>query len=115
MFVITETDFLPVVSQFLHPNVTTAFKILTGGTAKFDCRVRDARVRPTVFWYKYGQPLEDITYRRIDIRPDPTTWILELSNVLLADAGTYSCSVRYHSNTSKKLERTFDLHVQGKW
>ena len=78
-----------------------------------DCRAPDTHPRPTIRWYKYGHPLEDITYRTVTTKPDPTTWILEFGNLLLADGGKYSCSVAYHGNSSGSVDRVFTLDVRG--
>lgn len=66
--------------------------------------------QPSVRWTKYGQPLEEICYRAQDSQPS-LTWELKLKELLLADAGNYSCNVTSGNHT---LARAFMLFVRGK-
>ena len=65
---------------------------------------------PSIRWTKYGQPLEEICYRAQDSQPSHT-WELKLKELLLADAGNYSCTV---ANGNLTLTKSFMLFVRGK-
>lgn len=61
-------------------------------------------------WYKYNIPLLDITYRKLEGLLKFGK--LVLNNLLLADAGNYSCWV---NNTLASSNRTFILYVFGEY
>ncbi len=85
--------------------ITISAKV--GDDIELDCS-SGGQPHPEIFWYKYNVPLLDITYRRLE---DTIMYgKLVLSNILLADAGNYSCHV---NNTLGSISRTFLLYVYG--
>ena len=79
-----------------------------GDDVELDC-LSDGNPDPDISWYKYNVPLLEITYRKLE-----DTFIksgkLLLSDLLLADAGNYSCHV---NNSLGLINRTFILRIYG--
>lgn len=77
-----------------------------GDDVELDC-LSDGNPHPDISWYKYNVPLLEITYRKLE-----DTFIksgkLLLSDLLLADAGNYSCHV---NNSLGLINRTFILRI----
>ena len=80
-----------------------------GESIELDCS-SDGHSHPEALWYKYDIPLLDITYRKLEGTLKFRK--LFLNNLLLADAGNYSCWV---NNTLGSNNRTFILYVYGKY
>lgn len=70
----------------------------------------DGHAHPEALWYKYNIPLLDITYRTLEGTLKFRK--LVLNNLLLADAGNYSCWV---NDTLGSINRTFIVYVYGEY
>lgn len=80
-----------------------------GDSIELDCS-SDGQAHPETLWYKYNIPLFDITYRKLE---DTLKFRkLVLNNLLLADAGNYSCLV---NNTLGSINRPFILYIHGEY
>lgn len=78
-----------------------------GDNIELDCS-SDGYPSPEILWYKFNVPLLDVTYRKLE---DALNFRkLVLNDLLLADAGNYSCHV---NNTLGSAYRTFILYVYG--
>ena len=80
-----------------------------GKSIKFDCDAIGYPF-PTIRWQKNGRPLEKVSYR-FESLASFHSFQLHLDNVLLPDAGHYTCTVM-SGNMSQT--RSFILNVLGK-
>lgn len=108
--VILLTDFYsfscnPAVPISSSPVQALSAKV--GDTIELDCSVA-SQSNTEISWFKYGAPLQDITYRRTDGQSKSGKLLLD--DLLLADSGNYTCSV---NNTLGKINKTFALRVYG--
>ena len=99
------------VPKFVQASLPRVIKISAkvGDNIELDCS-SDGHPHPEALWYKYNIPLLDITYRKIE--GSLKFRKLVLNNLLLADAGNYSCWV---NGTLGSSSRTFILHVFGEY
>ena len=81
-----------------------------GDSIELDCS-SDSYPHPEALWYKYNIPLLDITYRKLEETLKFRK--LVLNNLLLADAGNYSCQV--NGTLGSIIYRTFILYVYGEY
>ena len=79
-----------------------------GDDVELDC-LSDGNPHPDISWYKYNVPLLEITYRKLEDTFIKSEKLL-LSDLLLADAGNYSCHV---NNSLGLINRTFILRIYG--
>jgi len=86
------------------PDVKTLL-VKAGDKVELDCSAV-GHPNTEIFWYKYNIPLLDITYHKLEDTLESRKLVLD--NVLLADAGNYSCHM---NNTLGSMSRTFILHV----
>lgn len=101
----------PTVPHLIRTSLNDVETLLAkvGDKVELDCSaVGDSSTR--IFWYKYNNPLLDITYRRLDKRLKSKRLVLD--NLLYADSGKYSCHL---NNTLGSINRTFILHVYGEY
>ena len=101
----------PTVPHLIRTSLNDVETLLAkvGDKVELDCSaVDDPSTR--IFWYKYNNPLLDITYRRLDKRLKSKRLVLD--NLLYADSGNYSCHL---NNTLGSINRTFILHVYGEY
>ena len=80
-----------------------------GDDVELDCS-SDGNPHPDILWYKYSVPLLEITYRKLEETFKYRK--LLLNDLLLADAGNYSCLV---NNTLGSINRTFILRILGNY
>ena len=99
---------VPKFIQASLPGVIT-ISAKVGDSIELDCS-SDGHPHHEALWYKYNIPLLDITYRKLESSLKFRK--LVLNNLLLADAGNYSCSV---NNTLSSSNRTFILYVFGEY
>ena len=80
-----------------------------GESVELDCS-SDGHAHSEALWYKYNIPLLDITYRKLEGTLNFRKLVLD--NLLLADAGNYSCWV---TDTLSSINRTFIVFVYGEY
>ena len=80
-----------------------------GDGVELDCS-SDGTPHPDILWYKYSVPLLEITYGKLEETFKYRK--LLLNDLLLADAGNYSCLV---NNTLGSINRTFILRILGNY
>jgi len=95
------------VPQFIQASLPHVMVISAkvGEGIELDCS-SDGHAHPEALWYKYNIPLLDITYRTLEGTLKFRK--LVLNNLLLADAGNYSCWV---NDTLGSIYRTFIVYV----
>ena len=99
------------VPKFIQASLPRVIKISAkvGDSIELDCS-SDGHPHLEALWYKYNIPLLDITYRKLE--GSLKFRKLVLNNLLLVDAGNYSCWV---NGTLGSSNRTFILYVFGEY
>lgn len=98
--------FLSLVQGSSHDLRTLAVR--EGDKIELDCNHLNAsHPQKEIFWYKYGIPLQDISYRTFgtDVLKSSK---LTFDNLLFADSGNYSCHL---NNTMSSVHRIFMVQV----
>ena len=100
------------VPQFIQASLPRVMMISAkvGDSIELDCS-SDSYPHPEALWYKYNIPLLDITYRKLEETLKFRK--LVLNNLLLADAGNYSCQA--NGTLGSIIYRTFILYVYGEY
>jgi len=90
-----------------------------GGTAILNCSTllhsaNNSTTYSNIKWYKFGQPLADVTYRSISTVFVRGSHMLRLDNVLSADSGLYECKSDSEMEAPSE-NNTFHLCIKGMW